>query len=96
MLFTGGPVQTQLGSGSGSGGAVGQGGPDITKPGKGGETNQEGSGTSDRSSESMKMQDHESSGKMGSEGAIIMKPKPGGEGTLGGSGRLPDSSTTNP
>lgn len=37
LVFTGEALQAQIGTGSGSGGAIGQGGPDITKPGKDGE-----------------------------------------------------------
>ena len=95
LLFTGGALQAQVGGGSslgGSGGAVGQGSPDITRPGTGGDATRGGAGTPQGSSGSMKP-GHESSGTMGSEGAII-KPGPGG--TPGGSGRLPGSSTTNP
>ena len=80
LLFTGGALQAQVGGGSslgGSGGAVGQGSPDITRPGTGGDATRGGAGTPQGSSGSMKP-GHESSGTMGSEGAII-KPGPGGD-----------------
>ena len=79
LLFIGGALQAQVGGGSslgGSGGAVGQGSPDITRPGTGGDATRGGAGTPQGSSGSMKP-GHESSGTMGSEGAII-KPGPGG------------------
>lgn len=83
-LFADRGIQAQIGSGSGSGGAVGQGGPEIIRPGHGNDGPREGA---------MK-QGSEASGTMGTEGAIIVQPKPGENGAPG-SGRPPDRSTPN-
>lgn len=88
LLFADGAVQAQLGSGSGSGGAIGQGSPEITKPENDGDRERhDGSGTIQHG--------QDPSERIGPEGALIMKPKPGEKGTPG-SGRPPDRSASHP
>lgn len=84
LLSTDQELEAQLGSGSGSGGAVGQGGPEIMRPEK----------SSDATPEGTMKPDPDSAAIQGSEGAIILQPKPG-EGSAPGSGRPPDRSTPN-
>lgn len=59
LLFADGGLQAQLGSGSGSGGAVGQGGPEIIRPGNSKDVPREG----------VRNQDPDSLGIKESEGA---------------------------
>lgn len=49
LFLSDGAIQAQLGKGSGSGGVVGQGGPDITRPETGGDAPLRGTGSPDRS-----------------------------------------------
>ena len=86
LLLAGGTVQAQVGSGVGSGGVVGQGSPDMTRPGKSEDAAQRGSGSSKEFNKSKK-QGHESSGKMGKDslGRPSGEPTNPGIGTANGS-----------
>ncbi len=67
-------------------GAIGQGSPDITRPGKGGDATQRGSGSTKESIKAKK-QGHESSGRMGKDslGQPSGEPTDRGIGTVNGS-----------
>lgn len=83
LLFTGGAVQAQVGSGSGSGGAIGQGGPEITKPGTGQSVTPGGSGPIPEFNQSTPGAPDSGTGSRPGSGSTS---SPGSTGQLGGTG----------
>ncbi|UVT20345.1 MAG: hypothetical protein H8K03_21690 [Nitrospira sp.] len=97
LLFTGGTGQAQVGSGSGSGGAVGQGGPEIKRPGTGQEVTPGGPGTMPEFNQNLP--GAPDSGKAsrpgsGSIGAPGSPGEPGGAGTSGGGTSSPGTGSS--
>lgn len=108
LLFTGAALQAQVGSGSGSGGVVGQGGPNITRPGTGQEVTPGGSGTIPEFNQSTQgapdggTGSRPGSGSMGAPGSTVQpggtgapgRGLPGGTGTPGGGTSSPGTGSS--